>query len=83
MEIRLTRPLNLDLLKFIIFTQIFITLFQQPVLDLAECLTILGFANVNGGPNDVHDKNLQRYYENLIRLQNKAKRTRAGLWADK
>jgi len=57
---------------------------QNPVLDLAECLTKLGFANVNTHPTDLaHDKNLQRYFQNLAKLQTKAKRTRTGLWAEK
>lgn len=57
---------------------------HQPVLDLAECLTKLGFANVSGQPVDVeHDKKLQKYFQNLVNLQNKAKRSRAGLWAEK
>lgn len=57
---------------------------HNPVLDVAECLTKLGFANVTNHPADTeNDKNLQKYFQNLIRLQNKAKRTRTGLWAEK
>ncbi|KAJ6637313.1 Protein C3orf33 like [Pseudolycoriella hygida] len=54
---------------------------QKPILDLAECLTILGFANVNNNLGE--NKNLQKYYDNLIKLQNRAKKTRTGLWAEK
>lgn len=65
-------------------TNINFTLQNQPILDLAECLTKLGFASVTSGPTAANQhKNLQKYFQNLLKLQDRAKRTRSGLWAEK
>jgi len=59
----------------------------KPTLDLAECLTMLGFANVTSmtiHPSNIeNDKSLQKYYDNLLKMQNRAKKTRSGLWAER
>lgn len=56
----------------------------QPVLDLATCLTGLGFAQVTEIPRSLaDDPQLVQYFANLKRIQQRAKRSRHGLWAER
>lgn len=55
----------------------------QPALDLATSLTSLGFAQVVEIPNEcVGDLSLTAYHKNLLKIQNRSKSSRSGLWAD-
>lgn len=57
---------------------------SQPVLDLATCLTSLGFAQVTEIPRQLSgDPQLIEYYTKLQAVQQRAKRNRTGLWSDR
>lgn len=60
----------------------------QPSIDLAEALISLGFARITDAKETVailtsaDDKvQLKKYYDQLDKIQAKAKRNRRGLWA--
>lgn len=56
----------------------------QPVLDLAACLTSLGFAHVVDIPKQMSSEPaIAKYHQHLKHVQDRAKRNRNGVWSDK